>query len=207
MSQLPTTTIDLLRHGQCEGGHIYRGTTDVLLTEEGWQQMEQRCALVLPHWDAVVSSPMQRCIRFAKHMADTHQLPLTPQESLRELCFGDWEGQLVDEVWQQQRQQVEAWGRDPVKYPPPNGEAADSFSLRVIDGWYSTLEQYQGQHILLVSHGGVMRALLAYILSMPVTSMHCFDIPYACLSRVIVTHTPQSNYYRLVHHNITHQHI
>ena len=38
------TLIDILRHGQCEGGEIYRGSTDVPLTDLGWQQMRNAVA-------------------------------------------------------------------------------------------------------------------------------------------------------------------
>ena len=34
------TTVDLLRHGESEGGEIFRGSIDVPLTEMGWQQMQ-----------------------------------------------------------------------------------------------------------------------------------------------------------------------
>lgn len=206
-NDIQTTTIDLLRHGECEGGHIYRGEIDVSLSEQGWQQMEQRCQLISPDWDGVVSSPMQRCIQFSRHMAQTYQLPLTVEQGLRELSFGDWEGQEVEYIWNTQREAVEAWGYDPVNHPPPNGEAADVFSERVIAALHRVLEQHRGQHILLVSHGGVMRALLAYILSMPVTAMNRFDLSFACLSRVVVTHTAAQNFYRLAHHNIPTQQI
>ena len=35
------TTIDFLRHGECEGGNIYRGSTDVVLSRCGYRQMER----------------------------------------------------------------------------------------------------------------------------------------------------------------------
>ena len=34
--------LDLLRHGETEGGTRYRGTTDDPLTAAGWEQMRAR---------------------------------------------------------------------------------------------------------------------------------------------------------------------
>ena len=59
------TTVDVLRHGQCQGGQIFRGSTDVLLTDLGWQQMEQALENY-QGWEAVVASPLRRCQLFAE---------------------------------------------------------------------------------------------------------------------------------------------
>ena len=69
------TLIDILRHGQCQGGEIYRGSTDVSLTDLGWQQMRNAVA---SHsgWDAVVSSPLTRCKLFAQEHAAENQIPI-----------------------------------------------------------------------------------------------------------------------------------
>jgi alpha-ribazole phosphatase len=36
------TTVDLLRHGECEGGHVYRGSLDLPLSETGWEQLRSK---------------------------------------------------------------------------------------------------------------------------------------------------------------------
>ena len=51
---MKTTTIDLLRHGQCEGGEIFRGSTDVALSEAGWQQM-RHATQEEDNWDRVIT--------------------------------------------------------------------------------------------------------------------------------------------------------
>jgi len=176
----------------------------VALSETGREQMAHSLTLIKPQWQQVVASPLIRCAHFAQTTAEAQQLPIDIETQLREISFGDWEGQSIDHVWETQRERVEAWGRDPVNHPPPNGEAADAFSERVVSGFTRVIEQYAGQRLLLVSHGGVMRALLAHVLSMPVTEMNRFDVPFACLSRVQIIHTPEKNYFRLLHHNMTH---
>lgn len=200
---IQVTTIDLLRHGECEGGHCYRGSIDVALNATGQQQMLNRLSLVSPQWQHIITSPLIRCAYFAEQVSNKHNIPLTTEQNFREVSFGEWEGQNIDEVWKTQRAKVEAWGNDPVAHPPPGGEAADEFVARVVKGLHSLLEAYSGKHLLLVSHGGVMRALLVHILSMPISCMNRLDVPFACLSRVQVVHSQGEYYYRLLHHNVT----
>ena len=52
-----TTVFDLIRHGEPEGGPMYRGSKDDPLSEAGWRQM--RGAITeADSWDAIVTSPM-----------------------------------------------------------------------------------------------------------------------------------------------------
>src|SRR5262245_4016861 len=92
-------TVDLLRHGACQGGYIYRGRTDVELSPEGWRQMEQALD-TSGGWQRVVTSPLLRCRIFAQHCAEQLRLPLAVIPELQEINFGTWEGQLVNDVRQ-----------------------------------------------------------------------------------------------------------
>ena len=55
---------------------------------------------------------------------------------------------------------------------------------------------------MIVTHGGLMRALLGDLLAMPGTAIQRLATPYACLSRLRVTHAAQGDMLRLVGHNI-----
>ncbi len=195
------TTIDLLRHGECEGGHCYRGSLDVALTSNGKQQMENSLNLMCPVWDRIVSSPLIRCADFATALSKEKELPLLVKKELREISFGDWEGHAVNKIWETQRTAVEAWVEDPVSFPPPSGEAADNFSERVVSAFSSVVEQYSGERLLLVTHGGVIRVLLTHCLSMPLTAMSRIDVPYACVSQIQVIADKEKKHYRLLSHN------
>ena len=60
-----TTIIDLLRHGEVEGGEIIRGSTDDKLTDEGWAQMQNALQGDI-QWDVIISSSLLRCAEFAE---------------------------------------------------------------------------------------------------------------------------------------------
>ena len=62
------TTVDLLRHGACADGEIYRGITDSALTEAGKRQMTLAVG-DFRAWTSVVSSPLSRCAGVAAEFA------------------------------------------------------------------------------------------------------------------------------------------
>ncbi len=56
--------------------------------------------------------------------------------------------------------------------------------------------------MLVVCHGGVIRALLSYAMDMPVTALSRIQVPYACLSRIQVFHHPgEESWPQLIFHN------
>ncbi len=202
-----TLTIDLLRHGEPEGGPMYRGSTDKVLTTEGWEQMEQAIKLpqsMTPPWTQVVHSPLLRCCEFAIKVSQRYNIPNVEYTDLRELHFGDWEGRSFKEVAQNDKAAIQAFWLDPVKNMPPNGESITQLHERVTAVWNLLLQQYQGiqaqeplsqkplpqdsqpqdQHLLLVAHGGVIRSILCHVLGMQLESIQRITIPYACLSQV-----------------------
>ncbi|HKL78506.1 MAG TPA: histidine phosphatase family protein, partial [Gammaproteobacteria bacterium] len=89
--------IDLLRHGEPEGGKKYRGQTDDPLTGNGWQQMWQATGPVRP-WTRIVTSPLRRCAAFAESLAAEAGTPLAWDRRLMEVDYGHWAGRTLAEV-------------------------------------------------------------------------------------------------------------
>lgn len=192
--------VDVLRHGECQGGEIFRGATDVALSETGWEQMRTAVRRApVERWQRVISSPLRRCREFAEEQAEALGLPLTVDEDWRELSFGDWEGRPREELLAENRAAVEAFYRDPQGCAPPGGEPADVMQQRVLQAWARALGAASGERVLLVTHGGVIRALLAHVLGMPLQRMFTLDVPYACLSGI--HHVERLGVSRLLYHN------
>lgn len=193
------TTIDLLRHGACEGGDIFRGVTDSLLARHGWQQMSDALAY---HngWQRVISSPLQRCRQFAERFAKSHRLPLVVMAELRELHFGQWEGRDINAVWAEEGAFLERYYREPGALAPPGGESAFEASVRLARGWQSLIDGYRGEHLLVVCHGGVIRLLLCHLLAAPLVSSTFFHVPHGCLVRLQVHHMEDGDVVQLMFH-------
>ena len=152
--------LDLLRHGETELGGGFRGSLDDALTATGWAQM--RGALVdAGPWDLIVSSPLQRCAAFAAELAERLGLPLHLEAGLRELHFGAWEGRSAAALMETDAEALGAFWADPFGFTPPQGEPLEDFAARVLAAVEDLHHRFAGRRLLLVTHAGVMRLLLA----------------------------------------------
>ncbi len=150
----------LLRHGETTQGGGFRGTLNDALTDIGWQHMLD----ALPNElmvDQVISSPLMRCLSFAEHYAKVHQLPLAIDAAFQEIHFGDWEGRTAEQLMEHHADQLTKFWADPFAYTPPNAESTQSFMERVFEGVAKLQQEYANKTLLLVTHAGVIRLLLA----------------------------------------------
>ena len=134
-------------------------------------------------WQRVICSPLQRCRLFAEQLSSRRNIPLGVFEELREIHFGDWEGVLRVEVQRTHGTQLSTFWRDPVAGAPPNGEPYLEFHERVATCLQQLLAQHAGEHLLVVSHGAVMRVIMCELLDLPYQSISRISVPYACMTR------------------------
>ena len=180
-----TLVIDLLRHGETRAGQCYIGTIDVPLTDQGRQQM-QRSPVAEQGYDSVITSPLMRCAEFAQQFAAEHSLPLVVEADYREMCFGDWEGQSSETLWQQDRERLSAFWKNPLLHQPPGGESLTEFHHRVTTAFTQMIDRLGTGSVLLVGHGGSIRSILATALSLSLENIHRIAIDHGSLSRVQV---------------------
>lgn len=182
---MPDTLIDLIRHGEPEGGRAYRGhSIDDPLSDKGWQQMWDAVGNSSP-WQSIISSPMQRCHAFATALAEKNGLTINVIENFKEVGFGEWEGRTPQEIKSTNLQQYTAFYQDPVNARPPGAEPLNNFISRVTVAYEQLIPTYKGKHILIVAHAGVIRALLAHALKAPAESMYRMKINNGGISRII----------------------
>ncbi len=175
--------IDLLRHGQPQGGDRFRGTRDDPLSELGWRQMRASVEGEAG-WEQVVTSPLSRCAEFAGELAKRLGLPLETDAGFAELAFGEWEGVSYEEMRRNDPAAFAGFFADPLSHTPPGGEPLGDFCGRIDHAWEGLLERHGGKHVLLVCHGAVIRAIYRRILATPLERFFRIEAPYACLSRI-----------------------
>lgn len=161
-----TLRLDLLRHGETELGGGLRGSLDDALTANGWAQMRTAVVAQGP-WDRLVSSPLQRCARFAEELGAQLKLPVSLEKDLQELHFGAWEGRSAAALMETDAEGLGLFWADPYSFTPPEGEPVSAFSDRVLGAVARLHQAYAGERVLLISHGGVMRLLLARARGLP----------------------------------------
>jgi broad specificity phosphatase PhoE len=202
-----STRLILVRHGVTEWNQAgrYQGHQDVPLSELGREQARRVAErLRAEPITAAYSSDMQRARETACIILSGREVELQTTAALRELGFGAWEGLNASEASSRYPGEWDAWIRDPVQSRPPGGgeDIADLFDrvvgfyrsvvrLPAADGaqpdWFTYRAAGQdvdeGSTTLLVaSHGGTVRALLAHLFEVPAAHYWRFGIRPASVS-------------------------
>lgn len=180
-----TLHLHLLRHGETELGGGLRGSLDDALTEQGWAQMRAAVVAGGP-WDRIVSSPLQRCARFAAELGEQLNLSVHLDKDLQELHFGAWEGQSAAALMETDAEGLGLFWADPYAFTPSGGEAVSDFSARVLAAIERLYAAYAGERVLLVSHGGVMRLLLARARGLPREQLLNVEVGHGALFALTV---------------------
>lgn len=180
-----TLYLDMLRHGETEAGTGFHGSSDHPLTTTGRQQMQLALA-GQGGWDLIVSSPLLRCCEFAYELSAIHGVPVVIAEDLRELHFGDWEGRNSAEILLEDPMGLGQFWNTPYQYTPPGGEPVSAFAARVRSAIERLQAEQDGKRVLLISHGGVMRLLLAQARQLPDNQLLQVEVAHGGLHRLEV---------------------
>jgi len=178
----------LIRHTTplTEKGQIY-GRTDVDLATSFSAEKDNIITQLPSKIDAIYSSPSSRCTRLAAAIATeyahAHQQGYETDESLCELNFGDWEGKTWDTI---DRAASEIWMNDFVHLAPPNGETMLQMEQRIFQFWDKLLLQPY-QNVCVVTHGGVIRIILARYRSVLLKDAFSIKVEMAGVFRLSVS--------------------
>lgn len=129
------------------------------------------------HFDAIYSSPLQRCVKLAEAINIGN---VVQDHRLKELHFGDWEMRQWHEI---PRDIFDTWAEDYANLAPPNGETFNQLQQRGIAFLNDISEQHPTGHIAVISHGGMIRAMLAHALNIPLKALFRFTIDYGSITR------------------------
>lgn len=176
------TRIDLLRHGETTAGSCFLGSTDAPLSQLGWRQLQ--ASIKKENYQHIVSSPLSRCLDFAQLYSQESGLPISIENDFREMSFGDWEAKTTEEIWQTQQDDLKAFWDDPVKNTPPAAEEFTVFKNRINSAFQKIIKEHKTKQILVIAHGGVIRQIIADILSVSVNKSQQIRFDHAGLSRV-----------------------
>lgn len=150
-----------------ENGICY-GQLEVPLAESFEQEAEKLKSELPTSFEAVYCSPLQRCKVLAEKLGLAN---IFYEKALMEMNFGEWEGKFWNEI---NPQDLAKWMTDFVHIPAPKGENLSLLYARLRD-FMDNLRQKTYKNVLLITHAGVIRALWAYLLEIPL--QHVFKIP------------------------------
>ena len=148
------TRLLVIRHGQSEWNAVgrWQGRADVALDEAGRQQAAE-AAMSLGTFDGVWASDLQRAHLTAMIIAEIIGIgPVLVDARLAETDVGPWEGLT-------QREVEAGWpGFLAARRRPDGFEPYDDAAARMIEALRHIARQHRGGEVLVVSHGGVIRA-------------------------------------------------
>jgi broad specificity phosphatase PhoE len=183
------TTLLLARHGESDWNHAKRwqGFADRPLTDRGRQQAEELAdRLDDTELDAVYSSDLQRARETAEVVARRRGLNVTTTPDLREVDVGSWSGLT----------RAEAEARFPDGYARwlqggegwEDGETYAQLAARVVKAIQRIASGHDGGRVLVVAHGGTIRAVHAVALGVDIHTYRRIQRvePNATLSAVCV---------------------
>ncbi len=165
-------TLLLVRHGETAWNAEGRvqGHQNSRLSERGREQgrlvAERLSALKV---EAVYSSDLGRARETAEMVAKLHGLTVKPAFALRERNYGVLEGKTLDEAGRTQGIWFMAWQSDRLHHAPPGGENHADMCHRVIEALRAISAAHPGRTVVVVTHGGPIKAAIYDILRIPLS--------------------------------------
>jgi alpha-ribazole phosphatase len=171
--------IYLIRHTtpSLSPGLIY-GHFEVPLTDTFSQELEAIKNQLPENFDSVYSSPSTRCTLLAQQIT----LDFITDQRLTELHFGDWEGETWDTV---NEADLQLWMDDFVNVVVPGGESMVQMNTRVLSFWDELLSS-SAQNIAIVTHGGVIRLILAHLRNVALANAFEIKIGYGEVVKLFI---------------------
>lgn len=156
----------LVRHGETQMNvdRLYYGWTDCPLNPNGEEQAERlKQYFKNISIDRIITSDLLRAVSTAEKINEEKKLLLEKEKDFRELNFGEWEGKDFKYVKQEYPSEFKQWATDWKGFTIPKGETFTEFYRRVTEKLkYYIEEAKEDSSILILSHSGVMSAMMCY---------------------------------------------
>jgi broad specificity phosphatase PhoE len=165
-----------VRHGRTawNAGRRFQGQTDIPLDDEGLAQAQALAAhLRDEHFDLALASDLVRARTTAETILGERELALELSSDFREMHFGMWEGLTWEEIVVRWPELNSAHEKAPMYYTAEGGESWDALCARVDLALRTlTARMRAGDRALIVSHAGVMHAIVRSLTSAGSSGTH-----------------------------------
>jgi len=148
--------ICLIRHGETDWNNEKRiqGREDIPLNDAGIKQINESAKYLKKFdWKAIITSPLARAKMSAQIISKEIQLNNIYEEiDFIERDYGDASGKTIEET----------------KVLFPDGiwvgsESSESLKNRTVNALNKYIKMFEGNDIIIVSHGGVINSILSFL--------------------------------------------
>ncbi len=161
----------LVRHGVTEWNSKGRvqGQSDTHLAPDGVHQAR----LLTAHFPfdfvkTIYTSDLHRAITTAEVIASRFNLDIVPMPEFREVNFGDWEGRSFEDLAKEDPTEFKKFFLQPDMLLIKGAETFAEVQNRAMTALKKIVHEHdKNDNIVIVTHGAVIRTILADILSMP----------------------------------------
>lgn len=177
---MDVTTIIVVRHGESVSNvrGTFTGQMDAPLTDLGHEQARRTAEYLKDrHIDAIYSSDLIRAMQTAQPTAEMRGLSIHPDERLREICGGDWEGRNGDEIAKLYPESYALWKESVFLSTPDGGESFLQVADRMTDFLQEILKKHHGECVAIFSHALAVRTLACQWFGLPYSSVN--DVPWS----------------------------
>ena len=180
--------VKLIRHGESEFNRQGRiqGHTNSPLSATGKLQAE-----LTGRWlrenskiKRIYTSPLKRALQTAQIIAELTNSPLFVVEEFKEVGLGIWEGKSIEEVKENDPVNFKLWFTEPLKAKIKNAENLEAFKERVVRAFKNITEREPEGEIAIVTHGGVISAIIAHILELDMNHIWRIRLDNASVSEI-----------------------
>ena len=187
------TQITAVRHGETDWNAQSRlqGHLDIDLNERGrWQAQRAGLALADSGITTIYCSDLRRAhdtaLAIAQH-SGIAAAALRLEPGLRERSFGDFQGLTYDEVGALHPEDALRWKQRDPHWAPPGGESPAALHQRIATTLHAIAAQHPGEHIALVSHGGVLDMLYRLATGQALNAARTWELGNCAINRLLYT--------------------
>ncbi|MHA1872399.1 MAG: alpha-ribazole phosphatase family protein, partial [Promethearchaeota archaeon] len=191
--------IYLIRHPITKvGNKVCYGKADVEPIDDYINNVSRIMEFVKPDKRTLLySSPSTRCLKVAEYIKESSPIEKDPiiDNRIMEMNFGNWELKAWADI---DKKEFSEWAEDFVNRRPPNGESYKELLLRVEDFFDEIKLKYLKndfkkeniEKIIIITHGGVIRAILRQILGYPPENSFIIEIDYCSTTKITIKKYP-----------------
>ncbi|MBR5696767.1 MAG: histidine phosphatase family protein [Paludibacteraceae bacterium] len=168
------TRFYLVRHGQTDWNQEKRmqGQHETDLTPLGKKQaiaLGERLEDI--EFDLVYSSPQRRAMETTRLILGKRQIPIIPDDALKEILMGDWQGILIEDLMEEYPEEIDLFWHHPEQYRREGCETYDDVRKRAGQFMERTAAENPGKNILVVTHGALLKTLYTYFKYQPIAEI------------------------------------